>query len=219
MQRKPRVKICCISSVQEAKLAISAGADALGLVGNMPSGPGIISDARIREIARVVPPPVATFLLTSHTDGDSILQHHQRAQTNTIQFVDALPTEVYLQLREALPYIKLVQVVHVQGEKSVDEAQRVAEYVDAILLDSGNPNLEVMELGGTGRIHDWVISRRICESVPKPVILAGGLNAANAREAIEVVQPFGIDLCSGVRTNSQLDPYKLEKFFQAVEKA
>ncbi|WP_317048116.1 phosphoribosylanthranilate isomerase [Pontibacter diazotrophicus] len=106
-----------------------------------------------------------------------------------------------------------------QGEASVEEAQRVAEQVDAILLDSGNPNLEVKELGGTGRIHDWVISRRICESVSKPVFLAGGLNAANVREALEVVRPFGIDLCSGVRTNGQLDFYKLEKFFQVIEKA
>ncbi|WP_162052352.1 phosphoribosylanthranilate isomerase [Pontibacter pamirensis] len=219
MRLKPRIKICCISNVQEAQLAISAGADALGLVGEMPSGPGVIPDALIKAIVMTVPPPVATFLLTSCTDIKSILEHHQRTQANTIQFVDALPIEAYQQVREAVSGIKLVQVVHVQGETSVKEAQRVAEQVDAILLDSGNPNLEVKELGGTGRIHDWVISRRICESVSKPVFLAGGLNAANVREALEVVRPFGIDLCSGVRTNGQLDPYKLEKFFQAIEKA
>ena len=124
---KPRVKICCISNVQEAQLAISAGADALGLVGKMPSGPGVISDNRIKEIAVFVPPPVATFLLTSSTDAASIMQHYQLTQTNTIQIVDALPVAAYQQLREGLPGVKLVQVVHVQGEKSVEEAQRVAE--------------------------------------------------------------------------------------------
>lgn len=217
LQMKPRVKICCISTVQEASVAIAAGADALGLVGEMPSGPGVISDEKIKEITRMVPPPVATFLLTSHISAQGIVQHHQRTYTNTIQLVDAVPEDVYQELRAALPGVRLVQVVHVQGEKSVEEAQRVAEHVDAILLDSGNPSLAVKELGGTGRIHDWVISRKICESVSKPVFLAGGLKAENVKEALEVVRPFGIDLCSGVRTDGALDPYKLEKFFRAIE--
>ncbi|WP_242918106.1 phosphoribosylanthranilate isomerase [Pontibacter liquoris] len=215
---KPHVKICCISSIQEAHTAIQQGASALGLVGEMPSGPGVISDTLIREIARLIPPPIASFLLTSHTTPARILQHHDRVHTNTIQLVDALAPEGYQQLREALPGIKLVQVVHVLGEESVEEAQQAAEHADAILLDSGNPKLPVKELGGTGRIHDWVISRKIRESISKPLFLAGGLNADNVREAIEVVQPFGVDLCSGVRTNGLLDPYKLEKFFEAIEK-
>lgn len=213
---KPRVKICCIANEQEAADAISFGASAIGLVGEMPSGPGTISDEEIFRIAQTVPPPIATFLLTSQQNAQGIIDHHHRTKTNTIQIVDELEDHDYAMIRGALPNVKLVQVVHVIGEQSVDEAAELAEYVDAILLDSGNPNLAVKELGGTGRRHDWSLSRRIVETCGKPVFLAGGLNAENVREAIEMVQPFGLDLCSGVRTDGKLDLSKLEQFFNAV---
>lgn len=216
----PRVKICCISNPEEARLAIAAGAAALGLVGQMPSGPGIIGDELIADIARTVPPPVATFLLTSETTAEGIIAHHQKVRTNTVQLVDSLEDrQDYTRLRAALPGVKLVQVLHVLDERQLDEAAEIAPLVDALLLDSGNPNLSVKELGGTGRTHNWSISRRIVESVAVPVFLAGGLNAANVREAIEAVQPFGLDLCSGVRTEGQLDLRKLAEFFENVRRA
>lgn len=212
----PRVKICCISSLEEAGTAIRFGASALGLVGHMPSGPGVISDELIAEIAHSVPPPVSTFLLTSETDADAIIHHQRKVRTNTVQIVDALQSGTYSEIRRSLPGVKLVQVIHVTDESSVDEAQQIAPDVDAILLDSGNPKLAVKELGGTGRTHNWELSRRIVESVRVPVFLAGGLRPDNVRAAIEAVQPFGLDLCSGVRTEGKLDPYKLEQFFKAV---
>ncbi|MEZ5346357.1 MAG: phosphoribosylanthranilate isomerase [Pyrinomonadaceae bacterium] len=216
---RPRVKICCISNKQEAFKAINFGASALGLVGAMPSGPGVISDEEIFEIASQVPPPIGTFLLTSETDSQSIINHHRGVHTNTIQIVDELKERDYRVIRDALPGIKLVQVIHVLDESSVDEALELADHVDALLLDSGNPNLDVKELGGTGRIHDWTLSRKIVSQCGKPVFLAGGLNAENVSEAIETVQPFGLDICSGVRTDGDLDPQKLEKFFRAIEGA
>jgi phosphoribosylanthranilate isomerase len=212
----PRVKICCIGSVEEGQMAIRFGASALGLVGQMPSGPGVIDDDLIAEIARQTPPPIGTFLLTSETDAQAIVRHHQKVHTNTVQIVDTLQSGSYAGLRAALNGVKLVQVIHVTGEESLDEAQRIAPEVDALLLDSGNPNLTVKELGGTGRTHNWAISRRIVESVPVPVFLAGGLRPDNVREAVERVQPFGLDLCSGVRSAGNLDPFKLEKFFEAL---
>lgn len=212
----PRVKICCISSVEEARLAISFGAAALGLVGPMPSGPGIISNDLIRHIASHVPPAVATFLLSSETDVEQIMAHHSQVLTNTLQLVDALQSGTYADLRQRLGGVKLVQVIHVTGPQSVEEALQIAPEVDAILLDSGNPHLAVKELGGTGRTHDWTLSRRIVEAVPVPVFLAGGLHPGNVQEAIDAVQPFGLDLCSGVRTQGQLDPFKLERFFRAL---
>lgn len=216
MAKKPRIKVCCIADAQEAADAIAYGASAIGLVGDMPSGPGPISDREIFRIAQTVPPPIATFLLTSKQTSQGIIDHHHRTKTNTIQIVDELTDRAYHDIKAALPNVKLVQVIHVIGEESVDEAAELAEYVDAILLDSGNPKLAVKELGGTGRRHDWRLSKKIVETCGRPVFLAGGLNADNVRNAIETVQPFGVDLCSGVRTDGKLDLRKLEAFFDAV---
>ncbi len=212
----PRVKICCIQNEQEAADAIRSGAAAVGLVGAMPSGPGPISDEEIFRIGQTVPPPIATFLLTSEQTSQGIIDHHHRTKTNTIQIVDELADLGYAKFREAIPHVKLVQVIHVVGEESVDEACELAERVDAILLDSGNPKLTVKELGGTGRRHDWRLSRRIVETCGKPVFLAGGLNAANVREAVDIVGPFGVDVCSGVRTAGRLDVFKINAFFEAM---
>ena len=216
---RPRVKICCIKSPAEARLAIAHGASALGLVSSMPSGPGVIDETAIARIAAVVPPPIATFLLTSLHDAEEIIAQQRRCRTNTLQLCDYVEFSVYARLRAALPGIALVQVIHVTGDESVDHAQKVAEHVDALLLDSGNPALAVKELGGTGRVHDWSLSRRIRDAVPKPIFLAGGLRSTNVREAIAAVQPFGLDLCSGVRTNDILDEQKLRSFFEAVNAA
>jgi phosphoribosylanthranilate isomerase len=215
--RLTRVKICCISSVEEARLAVAAGASAVGLVSAMPSGPGVISESLIAEVAPTVPPGVATFLLTCLQSAREIVaQQQRRLRTNTIQICDSLTEGTYDELREALPGVKLVQVVHVGGEASIDEAVAVAPHVDAILLDSGNQKLAVKELGGTGRRHDWTISRRIREAVGVPLFLAGGLNAKNVQEAIRAVGPFGVDVCSGVRLEGRLDAGKLAAFFAAV---
>jgi phosphoribosylanthranilate isomerase len=211
-----RLKICCIGSIEEAKTAINFGASAIGMVAKMPSGQGVINDELIAEIAKTVPPPVATFLLTSETSSSGIINHYRKVNTNTIQIVDELKKGTYRDIKENLPGVKIVQVIHVLNEKSIDEALKVSEKVDVLLLDSGNPNLAVKELGGTGRTHNWTISRKIVEQSKVPVFLAGGLNAENVREAIEIVQPFGVDVCSGVRTDEKLDHKKLEAFFRAV---
>ena len=212
----PFVKICCIASVEEARLAVSAGASALGLVSAMPSGPGVIADALIAEIAAAVAPPMATFLLTSRQDADGIVAQHRLCRTTTIQLVDHVPPNELRKLRQALPGIGLVQVIHVSGEESVDEALAVAGLVDALLLDSGNPKLAVKELGGTGRTHDWRFSRRIRDEVAVPLFLAGGLNAGNVADAVAAVAPYGLDLCSSVRSEGRLDAAKLGEFFRAL---
>jgi phosphoribosylanthranilate isomerase len=212
-----RVKICCISSVGEAKLAIKYGASALGLVSEMPSGPGVIDDKLISEISSSIPPPIATFLLTSKQNADDIILLHSQTRTNTLQLVDHLPQSELVKLKEKLPEIKLVQVIHVLDESSIDEASNVQNFVDALLLDSGNPRLKVKELGGTGRTHNWDLSKIIVEEVKIPVFLAGGLNAENVVEAMETVQPFGLDICSGVRTNGLLNEVKLKAFFQKIQ--
>jgi len=219
-----RVKICCIASADEARLAVQAGAAALGLVSAMPSGPGVIDEARIAEIAAQVGAPTETFLLTAQTRADAIAAQHARCRTTTLQLVDHVPHDELQRLRERLPDgVRLVQVIHVLGDASVDEAVAVAPFVDALLLDSGNPTLAVKELGGTGRTHDWRVSRRIRGAVDGlPLWLAGGLNAGNVRAAIDAVQPHGIDLCSSVRSGgvngSRLDAGKLAALFAELSR-
>ena len=220
----PRVKICCIGSVEEAAMAVAAGASALGLVSKMPSGPGVISEELIAEIAASAPPAVGTFLLTSLQRVDEIVAQQRFCRTNTVQICDSLvggthPGEAHRKLKAALPGISIVQVIHVTGRESVDEAIAIAPHVDAILLDSGNQKLAVKELGGTGRTHDWTLSREIRERIGSPLFLAGGLTAENVGQAIREVGPFGVDLCSGVRTGGKLDVEKLGRFFGAVQSA
>lgn len=215
----PRVKVCCISSIEEAALAVELGASAIGLVSYMPSGPGVISDELIAEIAATVPPPVATFLLTSRQDAQVIIDQQRRCRTNCIQICDRITPGTHRELKRALPGVSLIQVIHVTGRESIEEAVAVDRGVDAILLDSGNQSLPVKELGGTGRKHDWALSREIRERISVPMFLAGGLNATNALAAVQEVGSFGLDICSGARTGGKLDRAKLEAFFAAVRSA
>lgn len=182
----------------------------------MPSGPGPIDEERIAEIARTIPPGVASFLLTSKQDAGSIIAQQRRTRVSTLQLVDAVSVETLKTMRKELPGIALVQVIHVLGLESVDEALSIAPYVDALLLDSGNPSLAVKVLGGTGNTHDWNLSREIRERSPVPLFLAGGLKPENVVEAIDRVQPFGLDVCTGVRINGSLDESKLAAFFNRI---
>lgn len=214
-----RLKVCCISSLEEAKLAIDAGADALGLVGDMPSGPGIISDDLITEIARATPPPVSTFLLTSETTADQIAKHAIKTGVDTIQLVDHIALEEYPKLRAQLTSQRLVQVIHVEDESAIEIANRYATVADALLLDSGRPSAVNPELGGTGRTHNWQLSSEIVKQSPVPVFLAGGLNAQNVADAVWTVNPFGVDLCSSLRNGTALDSEKLHEFSSALHRA
>ena len=216
---RPRIKICCVQNQEEAWLAIRHGASALGLVSAMPSGPGVITEDEILKIAEIIPPGISSFLLTSELNPDNIIAQQIQCRVNTIQLCDYIDPAAYPYLRAHLPGISLVQVIHVTGEDSLQQAIEVGKLVDAILLDSGNPNLEIKELGGTGRAHNWDISRRIRELLSIPIYLAGGLNPHNVQEAIQQVHPFGLDLCSGVRSHGILDEIKLMLFMKRVLQA
>jgi phosphoribosylanthranilate isomerase len=215
----PRVKICCIRSVEEARQAVRFGSSALGLVSSMPSGPGVIPDPLIREIAQTIPPGIGSFLLTSSQDPALIVHQQRRCGVNTVQICDDLRPSALSYLRSRMPGISVVQVIHVSGESALGRAREIAPFVDGILLDSGNPALPVKELGGTGRTHDWRVSRSIRESVDVPVFLAGGLTPANVASALQMVRPFAADVCTGVRTDGELDGEKLGEFFEAVRGA
>ncbi|MGV3722224.1 MAG: phosphoribosylanthranilate isomerase [Actinomycetota bacterium] len=212
----PRIKICCIASVEEAELAIRCGASAIGLVSEMPSGPGVIPDDAITEIAARVPPGVDSFLLTCAQDPKTIIEQQRRAGVPVVQLCDSLPSPAYAVLRRAMPGVRLVQVIHVTGPESVSEALAAAPHVHALLLDSGRPGLAVKELGGTGRVHDWSVSREIRDCCHVPLYLAGGLRPDNVADAVNQVEPFGLDVCTGVRTDGRLDAVKLRAFVEAA---
>jgi phosphoribosylanthranilate isomerase len=200
-------------------LAMRCGASFLGLVSQMPSGPGPISEEKITKIATAVPPSVTTVLLTSLTDAEKIISQQEKCKTNAIQLVDHVEYDELEKIKNGLPEIGLIQVVHVTDEKAIARAKLVEHFVDAILLDSGNPHQKVKELGGTGRVHNWKISKQICKNSAKPIFLAGGLRPENVPKAIEIVKPFAVDVCSGVRRNGKLDEKTLKNFFHAIKKS
>lgn len=211
-----RIKVCCIGSVEEAELAIRCGASAVGLVSEMPSGPGVIPDDAIAEIAARVPPGVDSFLLTCAQEPSTIIEQQRRAGVAVVQLCDSLPISAYAALRRTMPGVRLVQVIHVTGPESITDALGAAPHVQALLLDSGRPSLAVKELGGTGRVHDWSISREIRDRCGVPLYLAGGLRPGNVAGAVRQVEPFGLDVCTGVRTDGRLDAVKLRAFINAA---
>ncbi|MBW3661313.1 MAG: phosphoribosylanthranilate isomerase [Gemmatimonadetes bacterium] len=155
-------------------------------------------------------------LLSSETDPDAVVSQQLRTRVDAVQLVDRWDAERRAALRSRLPGVRLIQVVHVTGTESVDEAREAAVRSDALLLDSGRPDGRVRELGGTGRVHDWATSRAIREAVEIPVFLAGGLTADNVRDAIRAVRPYAVDVCTGVRSDGRLDASRLQAFARAV---
>lgn len=212
-----KVKICCIQSRAEAEMALAAGADALGLVAAMPSGPGPIPDARIAEIASST--DALTVLLTAEVQADDIIAHMTRCPTRAVQLVDRVPPRDISAIRKAFPERQIIQVIHVNGPSAREQAIEAAAVADMLLLDSGSPHKEVKELGGTGAVHDWRISAEIVRESPVPVWLAGGLRPDNVDEAIREVRPYGVDVCSGLRPNHTLDADLLSLFMANVRGA
>jgi phosphoribosylanthranilate isomerase len=219
MTARTRVKVCCIASAEEARMAIDAGADALGFVAAVRSGSGDQGDRLIRRIVDDVPPPVSTFLLTPFREAGAIAAHVGACATSTVQIVDHIDPGLHRELAGRLPALRRVQVIHVQDAGALDLLPAYEPHVHAFLLDSGKPGGTMRELGGTGKTHDWDISAEFVRRSRRPVFLAGGLTPDNAAEAIRRVRPFGLDLCSGLRTEGHLDQSKLSAFMAAVRAA
>jgi phosphoribosylanthranilate isomerase len=216
---RTRVKVCCIATREEAAMAIDAGADLLGLVGPMPSGPGPISLELAAEIARTLPPGISSVLLTSATELGALVDEVALVRPAVLQLTDAVEPGVLEGLRRRAGGTRLLQVLHVEDDRVLAMASALAPLIDGLLLDSGRPDATVKELGGTGRVHDWRLSREIVRAVHRPVFLAGGLGPSNIGPAIAAVHPFGVDLCSGIRTDGRLNAQVLDAFMRAVRAA
>ena len=218
-------KICCIKSVEEAEIAIRAGAYAIGLVAEMPNGPGEIDDVNIRAITDDVRQRhcgrAYSVLLTSRTRGDAIVEHVRDTLPDMVQIVDTPEHGAHGVIRKAHPDLKIIQVIHVEDESAVDQARAVEADVDFILLDSGKPSSPVRTFGGTGETHDWSVSKRIVETVDRAVFLAGGLAPENVPAAVSKVRPFGVDVCSGLRDRERdyaLIPERVDAFVAALKR-
>lgn len=216
-------KICCMQSEAEIDMAVAAGARAVGIVGPMPNGAGFLDEETAMRLARHAVgrhgDRLWATLLTKRTAARAIADHVAETGANAIQIVDRPEAGTYALLRDRFPALTILQVVHVEDERAIDEARTFAAGVDAILLDSGRPSAATPTFGGTGDAHDWTISRRIVETCGKPVFLAGGLNPSNVVEAIRAVRPYGVDICSGLRERDRgyvLNAEKLADFAEAL---
>jgi len=174
----------------------------------------------IAEIAAFAPPPVATVLLTAETKAEAISAHIRVTNPTAVQIVAHIEPTESARLARLEPHVRRIQAIHVTGgEDALDLMDVYSPHIHAFLLDSGRPGEKIPVLGGTGRTHNWAVSSRFVQESTRPVFLAGGLTAENVGDALRQVQPFGLDLCSGVRTNGQLDAAKLATFMMAVRRA
>lgn len=217
--KRTRMKICCIRDLDEAWLAVGHGVDAVGLVGPMPNGPGQIDAPTVRLLTANAPAGVSSWTLTIATDAATIIETARASATQTIQLVCGVEPAVADAVRAAMPALRIVSVIHVEGDDAIEAALRIAPHVHGVLLDSGRPGAKTPTYGGTGDTHDWAVSRRVVEAVPGPVWLAGGLTPSNVGDAIRAVRPFGVDVCSKLRTDGQLDAAKVAAFSAAVRAA
>jgi len=205
-----KVKICGNTSLNDASIAISSGADGLGfLIGLRYATDDEINIPRAAEIIAATPPLIANVLVTHRGDTEWVIETAKAIGANTIQLHGDFSVRDVPRLRKELSGIKLIKAVHVRGPESINEAAETAKSYDAILIDTETPS----RIGGTGQTHDWSISARIVESTRRPVILAGGLTPENVREAILTVKPYAVDVNSGVEyPDGKKSPERIRAF-------
>lgn len=214
-----RVKICGIRSLEDARLAVDLGADAIGLlVGQLHTSPDFIGAKEARAIVGEMPPFVATVLVTHLHDREKIAKLVAEVHPSTLQLHGQSAPQDVKALRAQFPSLKISKALHVNAKGVEDQVKEWADFVDAILLDTSSP--ETDQVGGTGRTHDWNVSAGIVRSLAKPVILAGGLTPSNVAAAIAKVRPFAVDVNSGTKNAAGYkDPEKVRRFIEIAHLA
>jgi len=207
------VKICGVRRQEDALLAAELGADAIGLlVGQKHTSPDFIFTTVAKDIARALPPSVEAVLVTHVEDLDELERLLQQSEIRTIQLHSEIAPSSVERLRGRLPHLKIFKSINIISADSVAYPEAFEKLVDGFVLDS--INVATGQLGGTGKTHDWSVSRQIVMRYPEiPIILAGGLNSENVRSAIEYVHPFGVDVNSGTKAPDGFkDTRKMEEF-------
>lgn len=211
-----RVKVSCLRTPEEARLAVSFGAVAIGIASGVPGSTEELEDEQIAAITACVGDDIGTFLLTALGDPGEIAAKARRCAVNTVQLWEPLAPEAYIELRRAAPGLSIAQSIHVVDERAIAQAREMAGVADALVLGSTNPEPPFRWTSPHGRTHDWTISRRIVESAQIPVILSGGLTARNVADAVRFVRPYGVEVCSSVRRNGRLEKSLLVEFLESV---
>ncbi|MDE1169834.1 MAG: phosphoribosylanthranilate isomerase [Verrucomicrobium sp.] len=193
-----RVKICGIKRLEDAFSAIRWGADSIGfLVGQRHTSTDFISAAEAAEIIRRLPPFISKVMVTHFSRAEEILPLVDEACVDTLQLHGQIPPAELQIIRDKRPHLRILKSLHIIDEASVESGVPYYKFVDGFVVDS--LNAETGQIGGTGMVHDWSISRRVVSRYPIPVILAGGLTPENVQEAIHAVKPFAVDANSGLK--------------------
>ena len=217
-----KVQIYTMQSVDEALEIISLGVDHLGLTPSYIGLPGEIDFFTAREIIEAVDKKAVCVALTVETRIREIFRMVKAVQPDILHLCgleNTFPPREVLKLKEELPDLPIMQAVSVVDEKALETAHAYRNVADYLILDTQAP--DIAGIGASGETHDWKISQKIVEEVDLPVILAGGLSPENVSEAINIVQPWGVD--SLTHTNHYLQDGKfikdLKKIRQFVEAA
>lgn len=212
-----KVKICGIKNVEDALKVVEFDGDAVGfLVGQEHSSEDFISPNQAREIVEKMPPFISTVLVTHISDAEQIIEMIKETKVNTVQLHSDIDAEGIKKIKSSCSYIKIIKLVHVVDEQSIEQVKIFSEISDAILLDT--VNFSTNQVGGTGKTHNWDIDERIVRETDANIIVAGGLNVENVSDAITKINPFGVDVNSGVQNELGFKDYgKLEKFIKKVK--
>jgi phosphoribosylanthranilate isomerase len=204
-----RVKICGITRKEDLDAAAAAGADAVGFVVGAAASPRNLSLEKAEKLFRQVPPFVKSVLVTVPTSIIELAEACEKLNPDAVQIHGANLRSVAL-FREKLSATPLIGAVNANSADALEVAQVASKMFDAVLLDS----LADGQYGGTGIVHDWTLSKCIRKAVhPTPLILAGGLNPENVAEAVRVVQPYAVDVSSGVELQpGRKDNQKMTNF-------
>ncbi|CAD6494085.1 MAG: N-(5'-phosphoribosyl)anthranilate isomerase [Candidatus Argoarchaeum ethanivorans] len=211
-----RVKICGNKNISELKLVIDAGCDAVGFITEVPvNTPRNITLKTASELIKKVPPFIDSVLVIMPETAEKVIEMAYTAHPTTVQLHNFTSYKLLEEIQSLRSQgINIIQTVAIP-EQAIEEInnfhqhiKNLSKYVDAVLLDTKISKRS----GGTGKTHNWRISRAITEKSSLPVILAGGLNHQNVEDAVRIVKPFAVDTASGVETEGAKDEYKVRMF-------
>jgi phosphoribosylanthranilate isomerase len=214
-----RIQIAGVSSLEEALFCESIGVEALGFTVRLPTGVHDgLTEAKARSIVAALPPFVTAAAITYVGAAREAVELCRYLGVAALQLHGEFPTHDIAVIRAALPHLKIIRAVHVTGDEARARARSLERHVDALILDTFDP--DTGRGGATGKTHDWNLSRALVEASRVPVILAGGLNAANVAEAIRLVRPWAVDVHTGVEdADGRRSFEKLRAFVAAVRAA